>query len=372
MKPLSNLRTWIGLVILLGLFLIFSYFSTSPKPQFYPNYVTESPAPSGVKAFYTYVNEEKNGKLWRHSPDLLSATTEHQLLIMVEPSFTLEKQEMKAYIKYMKAGHTILLLQKNPQGMFDIKTRGTDTTESSKVRSQTGNTYRAQIKSTVRLQSRKGDEILLSDQAGPIAVKQLYGKGQLIIGVAPEWITNDSLLKKDHLPLLLYLVNQEKAGSILFDEYIHDRENGSSVWQVYPMWFLLLVIQATLLMILWLWMKGKRFGPIFVPREEFVRFSDEGVQALAAWYLRGKRYHDSIIIQADYVKMLLQERWQVPYHREWQDLSSYLEKKWTGLPANEINSFLSGLVNILEKEKITQQEYLIWSKKLEHLRREIE
>jgi hypothetical protein len=372
MKPLSNIRTWMGLAILLSLFLVFSYLSSSPKPQYYPDYFAESPAPSGVKAFYTYVKKEKDGQIWRHSPDLLSATTDHQMLIMVEPSFPLEREEMKAYINYMKAGNTILLMQTDPQGMFDIKTNVTDVNGTLKVFTKDHTPYRAEFDSTIRLQSGKGNQLLLSDQGGPLAVKQSFGKGQLIVAIAPEWMTNSKLLKKDHLPLLLYLLNEEGSDSILFDEYIHGGENAASVWHVYPMWFLLLVVQATLLIILWLWMKGKRFGPIFVPREETVRFSDEGVNALAAWYLRGKRYHDSIMIQADYVKLLLQERWQIPYNREWQDLSSYIERKLTRLSAREINSFLVGLVNILEKEKLTKQEYLLWSKKLEQLRREVE
>jgi hypothetical protein len=42
------------------------------------------------------------------------------------------------------------------------------------------------------------------------------------------------------------------------------------------------------------------------------------------------------------------------------------------LSAYEINSFLTGLINILEKEKISKQEYLLWSKKLEELRKEVE
>jgi hypothetical protein len=294
------------------------------------------------------------------------------MLIMVEPSFHFEREEMKAYINYMKAGNTILLMQNDPQGMFDIKTNVTDVNGTLKVFTKDHTPYRAKFDSTIRLQSGKGNQVLLSDQGGPIAVKQSFGKGQLIVAIAPEWMTNSKLLKKDHLPLLLYLLNEEGSDSILFDEYIHGGENAASVWNVYPMWFLLFVVQATLLMILWLWMKGKRFGPIFVPREETVRFSDEGVNALAAWYLRGKRYHDSIMIQADYVKLLLQERWQIPYNREWQDLSSYMERKLTRLPAYEINSFLVGLVNILEKEKLTKQEYLLWSKKLEQLRSEVE
>ncbi|WP_026567407.1 DUF4350 domain-containing protein [Bacillus sp. UNC41MFS5] len=372
MKSLSNMRNWIGLSILLSLFLVFSYLSSTPKPQYYPDYESESPAPNGVKAFYTYTKKENKGKLWRHSPDLLSSGLDQQLLIMVEPSISFEKEEIKAYINYMKAGNTILLLQTNPQGMFDIKTTATNSSESLRVNTQDGTSFRAQVNTNLRLQSRKGDRVLLSDQDGPIAVKRSIGKGQLIVGITPEWMTNGNLLKKDHLPLLLYLFNQEKSDSLLFDEYIHGEENASSVWNVYPMWFLVLVIQMILLLILWLWAKGKRFGPIFVPREESVRFSDEGLKALAAWYLRGKRYHDSISIQADFVKMLLQERWQIPYHREWQELMSNIEKKWTRLPASEIHSFILGLVHILEKKTITKQEYLLWSKKLEQLRREME
>ncbi|MCM3115672.1 DUF4350 domain-containing protein [Neobacillus sp. MER 74] len=372
MKSLSNMRTWIGLVILLGLFLLFSYLSSTPKPKYYPNYVSESPAPGGVKAFYTYVKKEIEGKEWRHSPDLLSTKPDHQLLIMVEPAISFETEEMKAYINYMKAGNTILLLQTNPQGMFDIKTSGTNSSESQKVFTQDQTSYRAQIHSTIRLQTKKGDRVLLSDQTGPISVQRSFGKGQLIVSITPEWMTNGNLIKRDHLPLLLYLLNEGKSNTILFDEYIHSGENAPTVWNVYPMWFLVLVIQMILLMTLWLWLKGKRFGPIFVPREESVRFSDEGLKALTAWYLRGRRYHDSIIIQSEYVKLLLQERWQIPYHREWLDLSSYMEKKRTRMSANEINSFLTGLVHILEKETITKQEFLLWSKRLEQLRKEVE
>lgn len=372
MKPLSKIRTWLGLAILLSLFLVFSYFSYSPKPQYYPEYVTDSPSPTGVKAFYTYEKRENAGEIWSQSPELLSAGIDHDLLVMVEPTFIPEKEEMNAYINFMKAGNTIMLLQNDPQGMFDVKTRSVDPNENIKVFTQDQTSYRAQIDSAIRLQTKKEDEILLYDQAGPIAVKQAYGNGHLIVAIAPEWITNGNLLKKDHLPLLLYLLNAEKSDTILFDEYIHGGENASTFWHVYPMSFLLLVIQGVLLMVLWLWFKGKRFGPIFVPREESVRFSDEGVQALAAWYLRGKRYHDSIVIQADYVKLLLQERWQIPYNREWKDLSSYFERKWIQLPTSEIGPFLAGLVNILEKEKITKQEYLLWSKKLEQLRKEVE
>jgi hypothetical protein len=138
------------------------------------------------------------------------------------------------------------------------------------------------------------------------------------------------------------------------------------------MGFLVLIFQGILLLLLWLWYKGKRFGPLLSEREEWVRFSDEGIQAIAAWYVKGRRYQDSLHIQADYVKLLLQERWHVPYSKEWQDLTPYVERKWLKMPVRELKSFLTGLADILNQEKINKQEYLLWSRKLEELRNEVE
>jgi hypothetical protein len=78
------------------------------------------------------------------------------------------------------------------------------------------------------------------------------------------------------------------------------------------------------------------------------------------------------LIQADYVRLSLQECWQIPYSREWKDLSSYFERKQIQMSTSEIRSFLNGLVNVLGKEKISKQEYVLWSRNLERLRKEVE
>ena len=377
MKPQAKLRSWIWFTALLLLFLAVSYFSISPKQTFYPAYVSTSPSPTGVKALYTYLKQEKDVKRWNHSPDLLPKHDKEQMLLMVEPAFIPEEDLMQSYLDYMKAGHTILLFQQNPKGMFDLNTEPINAKresngQSNVISDQNHTAYHAEIPSPIRLQPVKKDEILLHDQEGTIALKRSYGKGQLIVAITPDWLTNDKLLKKDHLPLVFHLLNEENTGSLLFDEYIHGGENASTFLTVYPRWFLSFILQGLLLLALWLWYKGKRFGPIFHPREDSVRFSDEGIQALAAWYQRGKRYQDSLKIQADYVKLLLQERWQVPYSKEWHDLSSNLERRWVQIPAREIQPFLNGLIAILEKEDMNKQEYLLWSRKLEELRKEVE
>ncbi|MFF2445737.1 DUF4350 domain-containing protein [Neobacillus sp. NPDC058068] len=376
MKNLKPKRQgWIWLTVLLFVFILISLYLSSQSPKQYPNYVSNSPSPTGVKALNTYLQKEVRVNSWTADPKNLPKQGEEKLLVMVEPFFIPETEEMEAYQNFMKAGNTILLFQTNPKGMFDLDTVPEQPSPDHEVKwyGENQGTYKAEMNSPFRIVTNKDDTVLIDDAGGgAIALKRSVGKGQLIVAITPEWLINDNLLKKDNLALVLNLFNEAKTGTVLFDEYLHGSQNGSSIMTVYPMWFLLLVLQGILLMMLWLWFKGKRFGPLLVPREESVRFSDEGIRAITAWYLRGRRYHDSLLIQADYLKLLLQERWRIPYRIEWKDLSSFLERKHRGMQANEIRPFLIGLTNILEKEKVSKQEYLLWSRKLEQLREEVE
>lgn len=338
--------------------------------------MSESPSPTGVKAFYTYLKDKREVNRWLHSPENLPKSEDEHLLLMVEPYFIPEKEEMDAYLEFMEKGNTILLFHTNPKGMFDIEIEhlSSDTYlgEDLRVSDNNGTGYRADLHSPIRLQTNEQDKILLKDEAGVLAFKRSFGKGQLIVSNSPEWIINGSILSVDHLPLILSLINEEENTSLLFDEFVHGAQNSSTFLTLYPKWFLLLLLQSALIAILWLIAHGKRFGPIFIPREESVRFSDEGIRALSAWYLRGRRYQESLSYQADYVKLLLQERWGIPVSKEWKDLSAPLERKWTNIPAYEIKTFLNELITILQKEHVNKQEYLLWSKRLDRLRKEVE
>src|SRR5690606_17962907 len=217
------------------------------------------------------------------------------------------------YLDFIKKGNTFYLFMQNPKGMFDIETEPTDyfpiENESVKLTNQKNDTkFEALIHSPFRLIAEQGDEILIKDDVGIISLNRKIGEGNLIVTTASEWMMNQNLLKFDHIPLIVSLFNEESRQVLYFEEYIHHRKNTTTYLGIYPMWFLVLMLQATLLTIIWLWSTGKRFGPIFKLREETVRFSDEGIRALTAWYLRGKRYRDSILIQADYVKYSLQEK----------------------------------------------------------------
>lgn len=329
-----------------------------------------------MKAFYTYLDKEKTVRRWSHSPNLLGSNKENQMLILTEPLKTPNSEEMQAYTKYMEAGHVILLLKKNPKDFFHLGTTAIQTGNTSKnvttVTSSTGQSYQAKISSPFRLKAKKEDKILLSDQEGVIALKRAFGKGELIVSTAPEWIMNENITDYDHTNLLLSLFNEGNPDTIMFHQYIQGGENTVTWIGLYPKWFLVFMLQGIIIVALLLWQNGKRFGPIYLPREETVRFSDEKIRALAFWYTRSKSYHESLKIQSQYVRMLMQEKWGIPFNTQWLDLSERLLQKWKKLPHKDIHAFIKGLTIILTAEKITKQEYLHWSKKLDYLRKEVE
>ncbi len=348
-----------------------SFFITSPEPEDYPDYVTDSPSPTGVKGLYTYLEDADR---WSYRPQLLPDQDDNQLLIIVQPFFIPETEEMEAYRSFMESGNTILLLQNNPSGMFDLETTYIEEEAPVHVYHQNEEKFRADVASSVRLETEEQDEVLIYDDLGTIALKRDYGNGELIVSGTPEWVTNEELLNNDHLPLVLSLIEKGSptGTNISFDDYSHGAENASTLLTIYPKWVLVLAVQLLVFLSIWLWYQGKRFGPIVVAREETVRFSDERITALAAWYHRSRSYHESLVTQADYLKYMMQEHLGIPYYKEWRHLSEQIGNKLPHLPTAEISYFLDGLTDLLEKEKISRQEYILWSKKIDRFRKEVD
>ncbi|MEH7384498.1 DUF4350 domain-containing protein [Bacillus sp. JJ1521] len=369
-------KIWITLIGLIALLLFLTYFIESYNPKAYPHYVSDSPSPTGVKAIYTYLNDEHKVKRWTHAPNLLRKQDTNQVLIMVEPYFTPEQEDVNGYLDFMKAGNKIILFKENPRGMFDLKTLPADVDPfldgAITINDTNGKKFDALIQATNRIIPNPEENVLLEDELGVIATSRKMGDGELITAISPEWILNDYLLDHDHIPLVLSLIEDKDSSIYYFDEYVHEPKNSSKFTTLYPAWFIVLLLQAGLIVLLWLWYKGKRFGPVIVPREETVRFSDESIRALGAWYLRGRYYHDSLNIQADYVKQLLQEKWGIPFQRDWKDLTKKLDQRWSGKQESEIKRFLHDLTKVLKTEKLSKHDYLVWSKNLEELRKEVE
>ncbi|WP_170885553.1 DUF4350 domain-containing protein [Bacillus alkalicellulosilyticus] len=369
-------KKWvIGFAIIVLLFIVF-YVTGGNQPKHYSSYDSNSPSPTGVKAIYTYLEGEGVDVQRRnHPPTLLSMENKDQLLLMIEPHFVPVEEDMKEYIRFMEAGNTIVLFSQNPRDMFGLTPTYIEPSddEVSTVVKENGDSFSAIVLSYIRFELSEQQQEILSDELGTIAFSETIGDGKLIVTNSPHWMANDWLLDEDHIPLNLALLHEAiGSGEVFFDEYIHTPQNVPSYMTVYPQWFLLVMLQGMIVVVFWLWNQGKRFGPLKTAREEYVRFSDEAIQALAAWFIRGKRYHDSLLIQADYIKLRLQEKWGVPYQSTWVETSDYLERKWKGMKKKDIALFVEGLTTALQSDTLSKQEFLRWSKKLDQLQKGIE
>ncbi|MBU9710501.1 DUF4350 domain-containing protein [Evansella tamaricis] len=372
-KIIKRIVLWSSIFLI---FFLISYIGTSQGPDYYQPYLSHSPSPTGTKAIFTHLENEKLAvERWTNHPELLLNHDQEHLLIMVEPFFVPIEEEMNAYKEFMERGNTILLFSENPTGMFNIQVDYLEFfPEEDVLELSMGELkYNAVSESPLRLRTLSNDSVLIEDEYGALAIDRTFGNGSLIISNTPEWMMNGNILEYEHASLILSLINEKSPKDvILFDEYIHGE--APTLTTLYPKGFILLMVQGAFVLLIWLWYRGKRFGPIINPREEYVRFSDEGLKATAAWYLRseGMGLKDSLNIQSDYLKQLMQERWGVSFNSSWTQLEQQLEQKWKNIPKEELHSFIKGLDEVLERDRISKKEYLFWSKQIDQYRRGVE
>ena len=370
---------WIGLFLSVFLFVGLGTLIIPHKPTPYPPFLTESSAPSGVKAFYTLLaNRYDQVGIWKKPVEDLPYLSSNQLMIIAEPFNTLDNKELQQWIDWVKAGNRIWFLDDNPKGYFPFKTTWAEEEQTDSVRTIYGSNelkgrfYQAEIHTNIRLISEPKDQILLRDQSGILAMSRMYGKGEIMVLLTPDWMTNDLILNQDHLELILPFIQHANSDIIWFNDFVHGNESRLTLFELYPEWFLFFFIQGAIALLLWLWYKGKRFGPIHTPREWTVRFGDERIRAIAAWHERGGFYQESLSTQVEFLKTLLQEKWGIPttgevenYHKILQRyLSPDQQKQWL-LDWQELKS-------ILETGKISHKDYLKWSLRLENMRKEVE
>ena len=336
--------------------------------------MSDSPSPTGVKAFYTYLEGEyRSVQRWNYSPDRLPDSSNNVLFLIGVGSIG-NSDELMYYEQFLQNGNTIILMKDNPANLFSLQVKSSDTSSNivNTLSDYKERTYLAEITSPYRLiLNEERDELILQDDYGIVALKRQYGNGTLMVVNSSSWVTNRSILEQDHIPIIVTLLKElEEPNAIYFNDYVHNPN--MNYWEVYPTWFILLLLHSVLVVLLWLLHKGKRFGPIITPREEMVRFSDESIRALSAWYIRGNKYVESLQYQASYVRAIMQEKWGIATYKEWESVQQTIEEKCSKIPNKELASLLNQLPKILHSKSITKKEYLTWSKKIDQLRKEVE
>lgn len=351
------------------------YIIQSNQPKQYHPYTSKSPAPTGTKALYTYVNNHYDSvNRWSQSPEKLSTTVTDQLLIIIEPLRTMTSEEINHYEQFIRAGNTVLLLTNTPMSLFDME-YSNEISDEYKMYDANGKAYDIQEISAYRfnVDENEQEEKIFEDENGQaLAIKKSIGDGEIYVFSSVDFLMNQFILEEDHIPIIIHTLNQLDVESVYFDESIYFEPTTFSQFEPYPKWFLLLMIQLIILTLLWLLLKGKRFGPIQTVREDAVRFSDESIRAVANWYLRSRQYHDSLNIQAAYLKNMCMEKWGVSTNKEWSEYKHLVKEKRITIKGLDIDAFFDEIGHVLRKEKMSKQEYLLWSKKIDQVKREVE
>ena len=374
-QKIKQNQSLIWLFCLLIVFLIAMYIIQSNQPKQYHPYTSKSPAPTGTKALYTYVNNHYDSvNRWSQSPEKLSTTVTDQLLIIIEPLRTMTSEEINHYEQFIRAGNTVLLLTNTPMSLFDME-YSNEISDEYKMYDANGKAYDIQEISAYRfnVDENEQEEKIFEDENGQaLAIKKSIGDGEIYVFSSVDFLMNQFILEEDHIPIIIHTLNQLDVESVYFDESIYFEPTTLSQFEPYPKWFLLLMIQLIILTLLWLLLKGKRFGPIQTVREDAVRFSDESIRAVANWYLRSRQYHDSLNIQAAYLKNMCMEKWGVSTNKEWSEYKHLVKEKRITIKGLDIDAFFDEIGHVLRKEKMSKQEYLLWSKKIDQVKREVE
>jgi len=315
-RLLSRNKHAIGLAICVMLFIGLGLAIVKPKPERMAPYVSFSADVNGTKGVIELLEEKQVPiKPWKRSWSELPSG-KGQTLLVIEPSGAFEDEWMKL-LEWVERGNELLLFSRKLGEGGAFRTEGSSASSGvTTVMRQDGKEmaeFQAEVGTRQRIVPEDGASELIRDSNGTIAAKRSYGDGAIIAAVTPEWLTNENVLKRDHFELIWpWLSGDASRTAIWVDEYHHGYEDARGVLAPYPAWLIAACAGLAVALLLWLWQRGKRFGPAYTPRAWTVRRGDETLRAVAAWYERRRLKSAALAHQARTLRRLLLARWGLP------------------------------------------------------------
>lgn len=310
---MRHLKQWQVLGLVLVVFVMIGWQLIKPDLPAYPPYVSHSPAADGVKALYTWLEEQgEQVAQWKRPWEMLPDGPD-QLLVLVQPMAAVSRMEQEHLEVWMSQGNEVLWLDAKPHlsALFleTIEVPGDDEPAAIEHAQWDGN-WSAVVPVETRfadLDAATGWTGIFGDHAGYLAVSKQFGAGRMTVGLVPEWATNRWIARESHLALLGLSLQEREHRAIWFDEYHHGLQSSGGVWGVMPAAIKLMVWPLLAAVLLWLWRSSVRFGVAHTPRAWQVRRGDETLLATGGWYARQRLTVEALQWQAAYVRSLLSQ-----------------------------------------------------------------
>src|SRR5690625_2641851 len=371
-KSIKNNKNIILFLGIFALLIVASYFLTKPGPEEYPAFRVDSPAPDGTKAFYQSLREFNYPveMFYEHSSQLEASSD--TALFLFNPPLMMDSSLISGYQEFIEQGGTIYLFRDRPTELSNVSSfpliLGEEETEVSIGEQR----FQAEPFSSLRFNPDSTDHVLVEDDYGVVAYERVIGEGSMIDFAEPSWLTNELILAHDHLHIINETFDFSAYDLLLFESYHYLDETGLTVLDVTPNPLIVFAIVVLLASILLIWLKGKRFGPALSLREQTVRFGDERIRALANWQLKGRNFHEALQVEVEYLKYVIFERTGTPITADWSGYNSTLTRLLPHRKSETIDQLINDLQVVLESEQITKKEFLTWTKRIDHIRREVE
>ncbi|QRG65607.1 DUF4350 domain-containing protein [Brevibacillus choshinensis] len=359
---MDSLRTYrVGIAIAILLLLVCGWLLVEPHGPDAPPFVSTSAKPDGLKAWTTLLQEKGNRvKEWKQ-PMRALPRGEGQALVMVEP-LTLTGSEQEELFAWVKEGNDLIVFEDEPEGWesFQFSTTEWEDDENTQEKNIKGQQLvdgqYGIARTSYRINSSSALEVLLYDDRGILAGRIQAGEGSVMLFLVPEWLTNQTILKHNHFEAI-WPYFQKKWSVLWMDEYHHGMQQNPGLLAVYPGWLIAGCMQAGILLLLWIWWKGKRFGPVYTLREWTVRRGDETLLAVSSWYERRSLAKDALLHREAFLRQLLFDHWGVHRRADRAEIIRLARTKWSSPDVEK-------LANLLERIEWAKAEKRYTSKQL--------
>ncbi|NEW09218.1 DUF4350 domain-containing protein [Paenibacillus sp. SYP-B3998] len=343
MRRLNKLN--VGLVLSILLFLLLGYWIVKPKLVDQPPYLSFSADADGTRAWKELLSSKqpsvKEWRLdWKNLPNERS-----MLLVAIEPT-AVTKADREQLLNWVRKGNDFILFDRQPVGWtqwsIEDVANAAKKDEVSTVDNRlneimtitTGQEFpgtpgilRGEVDTSFRLKSDGQGNGLFADERGILARRLEVGAGSITVVLTPNWMQNETINKESHFELIWPLF-AKSWGAVWVDETHHGLGTKPGLLAIYPTWLVLASVQLALALLLWLWLRGKRFGPVHTPRAWTVRRGDETLQALAAWYERLGYREEALAHQQQLLRQLLAQRWGLSPNASREEAAQAARGRW--------------------------------------------
>ncbi|MED4750018.1 DUF4350 domain-containing protein [Brevibacillus choshinensis] len=359
---MDSLRTYrVGIALAILLLLACGWLLVKPQGPDFPPYVSVSAEHDGLKGLTTLLDEKGSRvKEWKQ-PMRVLPTGQGQALVMVEPQ-ALSANEQTELLEWVKQGNDVILFAENADAWvgvpFSTFKMEEENVQERNVQGPMLDQGRSGIARTpYRLHHAPSLEALLYDDLGILAGRTQVDEGSVTLFLVPEWLTNEGILQHNHFEAIWPYF--QKGWSVLWmDEYHHGLQEKPGWLAVYPGWLIVGCGQLALSLLIWVWWKGKRFGPVYTLREWTVRRGDETLLAIASWYERRHLALDALLHRETFLRQLLFDHWGVHRRADRAEIVRLAKTKWSVTDVDKIDRLLERIERAKTEKRYTSKRLL--------------